>query len=142
MDFFEAQARAKQRTSRLVVMFGLAIIGTIAAAYFATVFGLSTLERQQGRNAPRYQSLGAPVSLWQPRQFCWTRPRADSGVMAGRADGACPTDWLTLARTRQSRTLNMLILFFIDTFSSRLKKCFRVYSGIRNSIKFKGVLSV
>ena len=35
MDFFEAEARAKKRTSRLVAMFALAVIGTIVASYFA-----------------------------------------------------------------------------------------------------------
>jgi Zn-dependent protease with chaperone function len=41
MDFFEAQARAKQRTSRLVVLFSLAVLGVIAASYAATIVGLS-----------------------------------------------------------------------------------------------------
>ena len=30
MDFFEAQEHARKRTTRLVVLFGLAVIGTIA----------------------------------------------------------------------------------------------------------------
>jgi Zn-dependent protease with chaperone function len=38
VDFFEAQARAKQRTSRLIVLFALAVLGTIAAGYFAASF--------------------------------------------------------------------------------------------------------
>ena len=38
MDFFEAQARAKKRTSRLVVLFSLAVLGTIAAGYFGAIF--------------------------------------------------------------------------------------------------------
>ncbi len=33
MDFFEAQARARKRTGRLVVLFALAVIGTIFAGY-------------------------------------------------------------------------------------------------------------
>jgi len=41
MDFFEAQARAKQRTSRLVVLFSLAVLGVIAASYVAAIVGLS-----------------------------------------------------------------------------------------------------
>ena len=43
MDFFEAQARAKKRTSRLVLLFSFAVFGTIIAAYFAAVFSLNAL---------------------------------------------------------------------------------------------------
>ena len=39
MDFFEAQARAKKRTSRLVALFSLAVLGTIAAGYFDLLVG-------------------------------------------------------------------------------------------------------
>ncbi len=35
MDFFEAQARAKRRTTRLVVLFAFAVAGTILASYAA-----------------------------------------------------------------------------------------------------------
>jgi Zn-dependent protease with chaperone function len=37
MDFFEAQARARQRTTRLVVLFALAVTGTIALTYGAAM---------------------------------------------------------------------------------------------------------
>ena len=37
MDFFEAQARAKKRTTRLVVLFIFAVLGIIAAGYFAFI---------------------------------------------------------------------------------------------------------
>ena len=37
MDFFEAQAHARKRTTRLVVLFGLAVIGTILASYAAAI---------------------------------------------------------------------------------------------------------
>ena len=37
MDFFEAQAHAKKRTRRLVVLFVLAVLGTILASYLAVV---------------------------------------------------------------------------------------------------------
>ncbi|MFA6289733.1 MAG: M48 family metallopeptidase [Opitutaceae bacterium] len=47
MDFFEAQARAKQRTSRLVVLFSLAVLGVIAASYVAAIAGLSYTTRGQ-----------------------------------------------------------------------------------------------
>ena len=55
MDFFEAQARAKKRTSRLVALFVLAVIGTVAASYVAAVFGLAELEQQRhGRRHAYY----------------------------------------------------------------------------------------
>ena len=71
MDFFEAQARAKKRTSRLVLLFSFAVFGTIIAAYFAAVFSLNALgqtpfgrqERNHGYSALR------PPSLWQPQLF-------------------------------------------------------------------------
>ncbi len=69
MDFFEAQARAKKRTSRLVALFALAVLGTIAATYFAAVFGLGFLAEQQRAQADAYAysaSLGSPT-LWQPK---------------------------------------------------------------------------
>lgn len=37
MDFFEAQAHAKRRTARLVILFVLAVIGTVVACYAAAV---------------------------------------------------------------------------------------------------------
>ncbi len=50
MDFFEAQTRAKKRTSRLVVLFALAVLGTILAAYAAAIIGLTFLNDD---HAPR-----------------------------------------------------------------------------------------
>ena len=44
MDFFEAQAHAKKRTSRLVWLFALAVLGTVAASYFAAVFAVNVAE--------------------------------------------------------------------------------------------------
>jgi Zn-dependent protease with chaperone function len=74
MDFFEAQARAKKRTSRLVVLFGLAVIGTIFATYFAAVVILrETAEYSSRRSAPGYYDVeaseGAKPPLWQPPLF-------------------------------------------------------------------------
>ncbi|MBL9189485.1 MAG: M48 family metallopeptidase [Opitutaceae bacterium] len=68
MDFFEAQARAKQRTARLLVMFALAVAGMIAAGYFAAIWLLqfageeSPARSLYGSLDPRGQSL----ALWQP----------------------------------------------------------------------------
>lgn len=49
MDFFEAQARARKRTGRLVLLFLLAVLGTLGASYLAGSLGA-------GFAAPRYIS--------------------------------------------------------------------------------------
>ncbi len=41
MDFFEAQEHARRRTSRLIVLFGLAVVGTIALTYLAVMLILN-----------------------------------------------------------------------------------------------------
>jgi Zn-dependent protease with chaperone function len=72
MDFFEAQARAKKRTARLVALFTLALAGTIGATYISAVFGVRALnENRHTRRDSRYEDsdIGAPVFLWQPRLF-------------------------------------------------------------------------
>src|SRR5688572_9677423 len=68
MDFFEAQARAKKRTSRLVVLFALAVAGTIAAAYFAAILGLRTLDEQRRADFDHHPHATID-SLWQPKIF-------------------------------------------------------------------------
>jgi len=60
MDFFEAQARAKKRTTRLVVLFILAVLGTIAAAYFAALLGLHFLNAQQAAAYSDYGYTDSP----------------------------------------------------------------------------------
>ena len=74
MDFFEAQALAKKRTSRLVWLFALAVAGTIALTYFAAVFALNTTQgsrfsggRNRGQNYSREDAPAAAPTLWQPR---------------------------------------------------------------------------
>jgi Zn-dependent protease with chaperone function len=57
MDFFQAQENARRRSGRLVLLFGLALLGTIAALYAAALL----LQKLAGA-APR-----AP--LWQPEVF-------------------------------------------------------------------------
>ena len=71
MDFFEAQARAKQRTGRLVALFVVAVIGTILGGYFATIFLLAYSPTRTSRHR-YYQSSNietTPVQLWQPQVF-------------------------------------------------------------------------
>ncbi|MCX6956134.1 MAG: M48 family metallopeptidase [Verrucomicrobia bacterium] len=72
MDFFEAQARAKKHTSRLVVLFTLAIVCTVAASYVGTVFALRQTNdyhpRRTSHNSYQVHSEAGPLpSWWQPR---------------------------------------------------------------------------
>lgn len=67
MDFFEAQARAKRRTDRLVVLFALAVLGTIAASYVAAV-AIVGLSASRGRHS-RYDSERTPFVYWDPTIF-------------------------------------------------------------------------
>jgi Zn-dependent protease with chaperone function len=85
MDFFEAQAHAKKRTSRLVWLFALAVLGTIAAAYFGAVVAANTVQGSRGeryRVGRRTYYLSddgrPPPSLWRPQIFAWTA----GGVLA------------------------------------------------------------
>ena len=73
MDFFEAQARAKKRTSRLVALFSLAVLGTIAAGYFGAIFLTRQIPDDVGRSrqrSARYAQPSTPraqLQLWQPQ---------------------------------------------------------------------------
>ncbi|MBI5770982.1 MAG: M48 family metallopeptidase [Verrucomicrobia bacterium] len=82
MDFFEAQAHAKKRTSRLTWLFALAVVGTVAATYFAAVLALNFVNRddspryhRENRNGTivRVRDAESPgLRLWQPRVYVWT----------------------------------------------------------------------
>lgn len=61
MDFFEAQARAKKRTNRLVFLFALAVIGTVLAGYAAGLFVVNFT----GAGGHEYGSW------WDGRVFGW-----------------------------------------------------------------------
>src|SRR5262245_21277870 len=73
MDFFEAQARAKKRTSRLLVMFALAVVGTIVAAYISAllIFHSLGMGDQQRALLGDYHSASGALVLWQPRLLVW-----------------------------------------------------------------------
>ncbi len=66
MDFFEAQARAKKRTSWLVVLFSLAVIMTVLAGYAATIFFMRQIPRDT-QYADSHLAAYYPESLWQPQ---------------------------------------------------------------------------
>ncbi len=70
MDFFEAQDRARRRTTRLVVLFSLAVLGTILALYGAALLaGFQAGARLDGFPAG---FTGTGLSrYWQPALFGW-----------------------------------------------------------------------
>lgn len=72
MDFFEAQALARKRTTRLIVLFTLAVLGTVVASYAAAWF-IATQIRLQGAGpgdgfTPHANAMG-PLPLWDPWLF-------------------------------------------------------------------------
>lgn len=72
MDFFEAQARAKKRTTRLVVLFAVAVIGTVAAGYFAAIILLQQVPLEEN-------AYGYPIEATQP----WWDSQVFIGVTLG-----------------------------------------------------------
>jgi Zn-dependent protease with chaperone function len=75
MDFFAAEQRAKKRTSRLLVLFGFAVAGTIAAGYVATVLALraNSARNPYNRGYAGYQYQGdlavQPEPFFRPGLF-------------------------------------------------------------------------
>ena len=73
MDFFQAQARAKKSTSRLVALFALAVLGTVLGTYGAAVFALrQTQDYRPSRNGrgAQFSALNSQLpSWWQPQLF-------------------------------------------------------------------------
>src|SRR5476649_2106195 len=84
MDFFEAQAHAKKRTSRLVWLFALAVIGTIVLSYFAAIVGLNfTAGARAGRVHREYRN-GFNYRVQDPvPPDAWWRPQIFFAVTAG-----------------------------------------------------------
>jgi len=68
MDFFEAQALAKKRSSRLVLLFALAVLGTILAGYAAAMalFGQFEIQGEE-----LHYDSGAHIRYWNPLIFAW-----------------------------------------------------------------------
>ncbi len=66
MDFFEAQSRAKKRSGRLVLLFVLAVLGTIGATYVAVALILS----QVGAGDPNsFEGGRLEIAWWNPQLF-------------------------------------------------------------------------
>lgn len=72
MDFFEAQARAKKRTTRLIVLFGCAVLGIIAAGYLSALLLFGRLSEgsvfTEGTR-PGYPATNVDQGWWDPRLF-------------------------------------------------------------------------
>jgi Zn-dependent protease with chaperone function len=77
MDFFEAQDRARRRSRRLVLLFVLALIGTMLASYTAAVAVVQLagrgqkIEQDYGRyqESARWPEDGFAHPWWDPRLF-------------------------------------------------------------------------
>jgi Zn-dependent protease with chaperone function len=68
MDFFEAQDRARRRTHRLVILFALAVLGTIAAGYCSALLIVGQVN--SGRHSRQgYYSAPEATSWWNPQVF-------------------------------------------------------------------------
>jgi len=74
MDFFEAQDHARRRTHRLVLLFVLAVLGTIAATYLVSVVVLHQAHDYRAQRYGRYRYAAESVTgqsegLWDPALF-------------------------------------------------------------------------
>ncbi|EIP98429.1 Zn-dependent protease with chaperone function [Opitutaceae bacterium TAV1] len=78
MDFFEAQARARRRTARLVVLFICALTGLVAVGYFSTIAVLREFVPQGGDGYTAGIETDTTVRSW------W-----DPQLLAGIAAGTC-----------------------------------------------------
>ena len=132
MDFFEAQARAKQRTNRLVLLFALAVLGTILASYAAAIMifqQASPRARQVERNYWQYQQSArwpdqrALTRWWDPQMFAgvalgtlavvglaslykWSQMRGGGSAVAEMVDGRSVD--LKTTDLRERRLLNVV----------------------------------
>lgn len=83
MDFFEAQDRARRRTKWLVLLFALAVLGTIAAGYASGIAILQATGRSRALESDywRYQQ----TARWPENGFVhpWWDPKLLAGVTVG-----------------------------------------------------------
>jgi len=84
MDFFEAQAHAKKRTRQLVVLFALAVLGTILASYAAAILIFSQLSPRARQFQRSYREYEQTASWPEDRgNYAWWDPEIFAGVAAG-----------------------------------------------------------
>lgn len=132
MDFFEAQERARKRTGRLVLLFALAVLGTILAGYIAAILVLHQVEPRKGRDSLDYWEYhrtgrwpdGTALKRWWDARiflgvaggtlavvglaslFKWSQFRAGGSAVA-ESVGARPIDPRT-TDPRERRLLNVV----------------------------------
>jgi Zn-dependent protease with chaperone function len=97
MDFFEAQEHARQRTTRLVVLFGLAVLGTIVLTYAAVMALLNAHRAQLGYSVGEMTWLDSQMLLGVAAGtvavvgfaslFKWSQFRAGGSVVAAGVGG-------------------------------------------------------
>lgn len=109
MDFFAAQEQARQRTARLVVLFGLAVAGTTLACYAATVWAAGSLRGSATWWQPAlfFKVTGTvlavvSIAAW----FKWRQYAAGGGAIATRAGGRRVSPNTT--QTEERRLLNVV----------------------------------
>lgn len=70
MDFFERQDKARQYTKKLVVYFGLAVLGIVVSVYLAVMLLFAGVNSSQHRSHGYYNYDQRPqITLWQPGIF-------------------------------------------------------------------------
>lgn len=127
MDFFEAQERARQRTKRLVLLFVLALLGTVAAGYIASWVILNQTGSGQGYTRDQYGQRvyveSPPRPLLDPKLllmvtgttvavvglaslFKWSQMRAGGSAIAEMVGGR-PVD-LQTTDLRERKLLNVV----------------------------------
>ena len=70
MDFFEAQERARRRTGWLVVLFSIAVCGTVMAVYAVAMVALHLLGLRPLIHLPRHLFA---VTWAQDRKRVWSQ---------------------------------------------------------------------
>ena len=116
MDFFEAQDRARKRTKWLVLLFALAVAGTIAAGYFATTAFMIHAVSEQTRtpfatvwwDAQRliYISVITVVIVGLASLYKWSQMR-DGGSAIAEMVGGRAVD-LKTTDLRERKLLNVV----------------------------------
>ena len=120
MDFFEAQARARTRTKRLVLLFVLAVLGTVATGYIAALLVLGQTGRfeRHGRRSAYAAQSAEPRGWWDPgllagvaagtvavvglaSLFKWSQMRDGGSAVAERAGGRAVDPKTTDLRERK-----------------------------------------
>ncbi|MEY4940799.1 MAG: hypothetical protein RIQ93_2534 [Verrucomicrobiota bacterium] len=85
MNFFEAQTRAKKRTTWLVLLFVLAVLGTVGAGYFAGIIILGSAARGDHAQSNKGNSQSTAVRPENAAATRWWDPQIFTGVVFGTA---------------------------------------------------------